>query len=143
MSKLLKMGLVVPLLVLALAFTGVAVQAADQAQNDKDLNQDLNQDLNPGDRVRSSGEDRIIDNSDDRVTRTVTADDGVSARRGSLDRRGRGATKTDVSLGSDRDKWWQNSYHNNDDEGGDGGDEGGDDEDEGYDEDGGETPSYP
>ena len=109
MSKLLKMGLVVPLLVLALAFTGYAVQAADQAQNDKELNQDLNKDLNADTRARSSAGDRTID-SDEVVTRTVTADDGVTARRGSLDRRGRQATKTDVSLASDKDKWWSNSY---------------------------------
>ena len=73
MRKLLKMGLVVPLLVLALAFTGFAVQAADQAQNDKkELNQDLNRDLNADDRARSSVGDRTIDSADEVVTRTVT-----------------------------------------------------------------------
>lgn len=140
MRKLLKMGLVVPLLVLALAFTGYAVQAGDQAQNDRDLNQDLNRDLNTGDRARSSAADRAIDSTDDVVTRTVTADDGVNARRGSLDRRGRETTKSSVSVASDKDKWWDNNYHSSNDEDSD---EDGDDEDEGGDEGGGETPTDP
>ena len=138
MRKLLKMGLVVPLLVLALAFTGLAVQAADQAQNDKkELNQDLNKDLNQGERTRvSSAGDRIIDSDEEVITRTVTADEGINARRGSLERRGREATRSDVSLASDREKWWNNNYHTSNDYEDEGGDEG---DDEG----GGETPTYP
>ena len=69
----------------------------------------------------------------------ATTESATSARRGSLDRRGRQSTKTNVSLASEKDKWWS-SGHNNDDEGGD---ENPDDEDEGDDEGGGETPTDP
>ena len=142
MRKLLKTGLVVPVLVLALAFTGFAIQAADQSQNDKkDMNQDLNQDLNAtgSDRDSSRGALTMDDSDLNDPGAVATTDAAASARRGSLDRRGRQSTKTNVSLASEKDKWWS-SGHNNDDEGGD---EMPDDEDEGDDEGGGETPTDP
>lgn len=142
MRKLLKTGLVVPVLVLALAFAGFAIQAADQSQNDKkELNQDLNRDLN--DTATSTQSTRgalTMDDQDLTDPGSVATSEGVSsARRGSLDRRGRQSTKTNVSLASEKDKWWS-SGHNNDDEGSD---EMPDDEDEGDDEGGGETPTDP
>jgi hypothetical protein len=145
MKKLLKTGLVVPMLVLALAVTGFAVQAAD-AQNDrKDMNQDLNGEMNDSSkRSQPTSADRALDGSDLNDTGAVVNAEGVNnARRGSLDRRGRQSTKTNVALAADKDKWWSSS-HNNDDEGGDeGGDEGDDEGDEGDDENGGETPTDP
>ena len=150
MRKLLKTGLVIPMLVLALAFTGFAVQAADQAQNDKkELNQDLNRDLNDtgssasgssrGELTLDDNDLAVNDDSGPGVTASSEAAGTSSARRGTLERRGRESTKTNVSLASEKDKWWSSS-HNNDDEGGD---EDPDDEDEGDDEEPCETDCDP
>jgi hypothetical protein len=133
MKDLLKKGLVVPMAVLvALAVVSfVAVADEPEAQNDKRTNQDLNRALNDKSvRERASISTVSANDTEDDGTALNSETATLGSRRATIDRRGREASGGNVTLTSERSKWWWSHSINEDDED-EGEDEAGDEDEDG------------